>query len=90
MKINLGLSHFHGRFDLVHSRAVVNGIVDFSEYVNDIVACLKPGGMAILVEGDWRPYQEDKRTPYALAGLDGEEEGSWWGRVCEGISIPVF
>ena len=59
-KINLGLSHFHGRFDVVHSRAVVNGIRDFNRYVEDIVACLKPGGIALLAEGDWRPYQEDK------------------------------
>jgi len=34
-----------------------------------------------MVEGDYRPYQEDKVTHYALAGL-GPEKGSWWGRIC--------
>ncbi|KAG8859393.1 hypothetical protein FRB91_008262 [Serendipita sp. 411] len=79
--INLGLSHYYNQFDLVHSRAVVNGIDDFTRYVEDIVGCLRPGGVAILVEGDWRPYREDKITPYPLAGLGGNE-GSWWGRIC--------
>lgn len=39
---------------------MVNGIRDFNRYVEDIVGCLKPGGIALLAEGDWRPYQEDK------------------------------
>jgi len=82
-KINLGLSHFHSKFDIVHSRAVVNGILDFPRYVNDIVACLKPGGVVIMVEGDWRPYKEDRTTLYPLADL-GTDGGSWWGRVCHG------
>ncbi|KAG8824658.1 hypothetical protein FRC17_009060, partial [Serendipita sp. 399] len=79
--INLGLPHFHNKFDLVHSRAIVNGINDFEKYIEDVVACLKPGGIAILVEGDWRPYREDKITPYPPAGL-GVPNGSWWARIC--------
>lgn len=79
--LNLGLAHFHDQFDLVHSRAVVNGIKDFAGYVDDIVRCLRPGGIAIMAEGDWRPYQADKETPYQLAGLD-KDGGSWFGRIC--------
>lgn len=64
---------------------MVNGILDFPRYVEDIVACLKPGGIAIMVEGDWRPYKEDKVSLYPLADL-AAGGGSWWGRVCHGKS----
>ena len=82
-QLNLGLDHFYDQFDLVHSRAVANGIKDFSRYINDIVRCLRPGGIAIMAEGDWRPYQADKTTLYPLASVD-EEGGSWFGMICSG------
>lgn len=69
----------------MHSRAVVNGIIDFNRYVEDLVACLKPGGIAIMVEGDMRPYHEDMETRFDLADLEADG-GSWWGRVCHGES----
>ncbi|KIM34404.1 hypothetical protein M408DRAFT_325809 [Serendipita vermifera MAFF 305830] len=79
--INLGLSHFHGQFNLVHSRMIVNGLANYVSFLDDVVACLKPGGIVIMVEGDIRPYHEDKVTHYAPADLEAEG-GSWWARVC--------
>ncbi|KAF8603539.1 hypothetical protein BDV93DRAFT_544706 [Ceratobasidium sp. AG-I] len=75
--LNLGLEHFFGpTFDLIHApnaysptlvsslihKGMINlGIKDYAGLVGQISHCLRPGGMAIFVESDYRIRAEDKR-----------------------------
>ncbi|KAG8816467.1 hypothetical protein FRC17_000325 [Serendipita sp. 399] len=85
--INLGLVHFRDSFDLIHMRCVLGGIKDIRKTLEDIQTCLKPGGMLVLIDGDFRMYK-DPTTMYPLAKLSGDpdvsgvsEDGSWMARV---------
>jgi len=58
--VNRGLPRFHGKVDLVHIRSVCGGIKNYSETVGELVKCLKPGGMLLLVEGGVEWHTEDQ------------------------------
>ncbi|KAF8605489.1 hypothetical protein BDV93DRAFT_554853 [Ceratobasidium sp. AG-I] len=61
--LNLGLEHFFGpTFDLIHTRLLNSGIKDYAGLVSQVSRCLRPGGMAIFVEADFRIWSEDKRV----------------------------
>ena len=91
--INLGLSHFYGQFDLVHMRCVIAGIHDIDKTLLDIVLCLKPGGMMVVVDG-WGHFLSDLETIGRMKRLDGDEadatatseDGSWLNRMHWGAS----
>ncbi|KAG8825270.1 hypothetical protein FRC17_008769, partial [Serendipita sp. 399] len=85
--INLGLVHLRDSFDLIHMRCVMGGIKDMRKTLEEIQACLKPGGMLVVIDGDYRLYK-DTTTIYPLAKLPGDanvsgvsEDGSWMSRV---------
>ncbi|KAF8600891.1 S-adenosyl-L-methionine-dependent methyltransferase [Ceratobasidium sp. AG-I] len=60
--LNLGLEHFFGpTFDLIHARLINSGIRDYAGLVDQTSRCLRPGGMVIFVETDFRIWAEDKR-----------------------------
>ncbi|KAG8835431.1 hypothetical protein FRC17_003330 [Serendipita sp. 399] len=85
--VNLGLVHFKDSFDLIHMRCVMGGIKDMRKTLEEIQACLKPGGILVVIDGDYRLYK-DTSTIYPLAKLPGDadvsgvsEDGSWMSRV---------
>lgn len=70
--INCGLEHFYGQFDLVHARLVQIGIKSYSKMVDEVARCLKPGGLAIFIEGDLDLYDQDRTTILPIATYEGE------------------
>ncbi|EJT98426.1 S-adenosyl-L-methionine-dependent methyltransferase [Dacryopinax primogenitus] len=50
--VTLGMPHFKGTFDVVHSRSIGNGVQDFPAYIEDLLLTLRPGGILIMCEGD--------------------------------------
>ena len=54
--ISLGLSHLHGKFDVVFARLIAMGLKDFRKSLSDATACLKPGGILIWIDGDCDMY----------------------------------
>lgn len=85
--INLGLTHFHGQFDVIHMRCVNTGITDIDRTFVDLQQCLKPGGLLIIVDGDIWIGAEDKETVVKNAKVEGDgdvsgvsEDGSWFRR----------
>ncbi|KAG8825269.1 hypothetical protein FRC17_008768 [Serendipita sp. 399] len=85
--INLGLVHFRDSFDLIHMRCVSGGINNLRKSLEEIQACLKPGGILVVIDGDYR-LCKDMDTIYPVAKLPGDadvcgvsEDGSWMSRV---------
>ncbi|KAG8828601.1 hypothetical protein FRC17_007478, partial [Serendipita sp. 399] len=81
--VNLGLDHFKGMFDLVHVRLVGSGLKNFPQTMQNVEDCLKPGGVAIFVDGDYDMYAEDQRVymPFALEEDEAMSERSWFQRI---------
>lgn len=66
------LSEHEARYDLIHMRFVAGGCTQFIKTLGDIQACLKPGGLFILIDSTGDLLAEDgtsilrmksKRTP---------------------------
>ncbi|KAF8315417.1 S-adenosyl-L-methionine-dependent methyltransferase [Clavulina sp. PMI_390] len=74
---NLGFEHYHGCFDVVHSRFVGNGILNYDSYVAELGRCLRPGGVLILIEGDPTIFTKDKapQSPAPPEGTYPEHQG---------------
>ena len=90
--LNLGLTHFHGRFDVIHMRCVNTGITDIDRTFDDLQLCLKPGGLLIIVDGDIWIGAEDKDTVVKNMKVQGDadvsgvsEDGSWFRRFMFGM-----
>lgn len=85
--INRGLAHFHDQFDLVHARCISGGIERFGEMMEDLEQCLKPGGLALFVDGDGTICSTDRLHPGKIPrSIDSNEEGdSWFRKVCWGV-----
>ncbi|EJD50274.1 hypothetical protein AURDEDRAFT_58721, partial [Auricularia subglabra TFB-10046 SS5] len=68
--INLGLEHFYGElndaalhnFDVVNARLISAGVKDYARLIDQISRVLRPGGLVILREGDFRVYDEKRET----------------------------
>ncbi|KAH7338828.1 hypothetical protein B0J17DRAFT_767878 [Rhizoctonia solani] len=60
--LNLGLEHFFGpTFDIVHARLLNSGVKDYAGLVDQVSRCLRPGGLVIFAEFDFRIWAEDHR-----------------------------
>ncbi|CCA67627.1 hypothetical protein PIIN_01455 [Serendipita indica DSM 11827] len=94
--INLGLSHYHGEsgFDVIHARCIGSGINNYAAMMQDVEACLKPGGLVIFIDGDMRIYMEDGVTPVPIGQEDenGVEigEGSWLHRIAREVRYAAI
>lgn len=77
---NLGMSHYHGMFDVVHARSSANGVADFKDFINDMGLCLRPGGIILVVEGDLQLFSHT-REPQEIAYGDGDPNKSWMARM---------
>ncbi|KZW00512.1 S-adenosyl-L-methionine-dependent methyltransferase [Exidia glandulosa HHB12029] len=63
--INLGLEHFYGQFDVVNARLISAGIKDYAGLIDQMSRILRPHGLVILSECDFRVYNEDME-PFSL------------------------
>jgi len=77
--VNWGLSHYHGKFDVVHARSTANGIPGYEAFIAECGWCLKPGGILLLTEGDFQLY--DENLTKSLVPLEGDLEKSWFQRM---------
>ncbi|KAF8610154.1 S-adenosyl-L-methionine-dependent methyltransferase [Ceratobasidium sp. AG-I] len=77
---NLGLSHYHGMFDVAHARSCGHGVASFEHFINDIGLCLRPGGVILIIEGDLTVCSHLKQ-PQAIANGDGDPSKSWMART---------
>ncbi|KAJ6596950.1 S-adenosyl-L-methionine-dependent methyltransferase [Mycena vulgaris] len=50
----------NGRFDLIHSRYLHAGVIDFSRFLTEVGRILRPGGLVILIEPDLRQFADGK------------------------------
>lgn len=81
--VNSGLEPYHGSFDLVHVRCIGSGISSYRSLLEEATRCLKPGGLAIFVEGDFDLLKEDQRTIQEPAS-DENPNGSWLQKWMQG------
>lgn len=56
------LCGFQNTFDLIHMRFVAGSCEQFLKTMYDVQACLKPGGMFILIDSTGTILKEDRRT----------------------------
>ncbi|PVF94993.1 S-adenosyl-L-methionine-dependent methyltransferase [Serendipita vermifera] len=70
--INRGLDHFANSFDLVHVRLIAVGIKNYRRFMEEVTRCLKPGGLAIFIEGDYELLAEDRMTVIPMAVSEEE------------------
>ncbi|KIM22689.1 hypothetical protein M408DRAFT_78716, partial [Serendipita vermifera MAFF 305830] len=70
--IRLDLSHFTGRFDLVHMRYMSAELEDIRGIMFDVQRCLKPGGVIIVLDGEITIKTEDRGKPVAPGELLGD------------------
>lgn len=85
--INLGIEHFHNKFDVVHMRCVMIGIRNFDKTMQDAQLCLKPGGLIIIIDGDKEFYAQDRLHGVKIPDPVKEgpnSEGSWFKKIVRG------
>jgi SAM-dependent methyltransferase len=93
--INLGLSHFYDQYDVVHARCVSGGITDMDQTMVEYQKCLKPGGILLIIEGDYHLYETRDRAARVkkLLGdpnVNGvSEDGSWLRRMVLGEFVEI-
>lgn len=78
--VNQGLDHLQGMYDLVHARAFAIGLKDFRTSLQQIVECLKPGGILIWMDGDYDFYSGWPMT-YVPYWSSSNPHGSYTQRV---------
>jgi len=59
--INLGLEHFYGDFNVVHSRLISAGIIDYPGLIDHVSRVLRPGGLIDFSEFAFNCYDENKQ-----------------------------
>ncbi|KAF8531256.1 S-adenosyl-L-methionine-dependent methyltransferase [Gautieria morchelliformis] len=71
--INLGLEHFYDSFDVVQTRLISSGIKDYAGLIDHIARCLRPRGLIVLYECEYRLYNPDKTlcAPWSGTSLTG-------------------
>jgi SAM-dependent methyltransferase len=85
--VNQGLKAYHGQFDIVHVRCIGSGITSYRALLEEASKCLKPGGLAIFVEGDFDLFDEDQHTIIEPA-TEGKPSGSYLQKWMQGLSYP--
>jgi len=85
--VNQGLKPYHGQFDIVHVRCIGSGIISYRALLEEASKCLKPGGLAIFIEGDFDLFDEDQHTLLEPA-TEGKPGGSYLQRWMQGLSHP--
>jgi hypothetical protein len=81
--VNKGLEPYYGQYDVVHMRCVGSGIESYRRLLVEASKCLKPGGVAIFMEGDFDLWAENRETLQVPAS-DENPNGSWLQRWMQG------
>ncbi|KAG8919098.1 hypothetical protein FRC01_001480 [Tulasnella sp. 417] len=55
----------YGRFDVVHSRAILQGVKDYAALFKDVSEVLSPGGVFLTLEAEIGMYDEN-RVPFGI------------------------
>lgn len=87
--VNDGLAPFYDEFDVVHCRCVASGIESYRNLLQEAVKCLRPGGIAIFIEGDFDLFTPDQKTIQEPAS-DTNPNGSWLQRWMQGMSASLI
>jgi SAM-dependent methyltransferase len=90
-----GLRHYHGndQFDLIHMRMVQSGVADIQALLIDLQACLRPGGLLIVIDMMPELYDQHRNiVPMAKLSTDDDEgavsqTGSWLARFLFGMHL---
>lgn len=64
-------------------RLVATGLQNFRKSMDDIISCLKPGGIVIVIEGDYDMYSSDYHVALPVASEENPS-GSWTSRFFYG------
>ena len=86
---NQGLQSYYGAFDIVHARFIGGGITSYRAFIQEASKCVKPGGLAIFLEGNFDLVKEDQRTIQEPAS-DSNPNGSWLQRWLQCASHRVL
>ncbi|PVG03394.1 S-adenosyl-L-methionine-dependent methyltransferase [Serendipita vermifera] len=84
--VNDGLAPYYGKYDIVHVRCVGSGIMSYRGLLEEASKCLKPGGLAIFMEGDFDLWSEDRRSLQVPAS-DENPNGSWLQRWMQAVRM---
>lgn len=87
--VNDGLEQFYNEFDVVHVRCVASGVKSYRNLLQEAIKCVKPGGVAVFVEGDFDLFTEDQKTIVEPAS-DANPNGSWLQRWMQGACRPLL
>lgn len=82
--VNDGLAPFYDSYDVVHVRCIGAGTTSYRGMLVEATRCLKPGGLAIFIEGDFDLLGEDQITILEPAS-DNNENGSWMQRWTQAV-----
>ncbi|KAG9094457.1 hypothetical protein FRC06_010791 [Ceratobasidium sp. 370] len=67
--VTKGMVEYDGRFDMVHTRSISNGINDYPTYLAMMSQMLKPGGILMLMEGYIQIYDEGLNVMQPTSGI---------------------
>jgi len=84
--INLGLEHFYGDFNVVHTRLISSGIKDYEGLINHISMVLRPGGLIDLMEFDFHCYDENHQR---IELETSRVAGPWWPRFLAFVGLAA-
>ena len=87
--INLGLSNYTGRFDLVHMRCVGGGLPNYAQAITYAARCVKPGGVLLIADLDMQLCDEDMVSTQKMA-TPNQPDGSWLQRFLYGMSFALL
>ncbi|KAG8910002.1 hypothetical protein FRC00_009037, partial [Tulasnella sp. 408] len=77
--VNEDLSRFYNSFDVVHARAIIQGIRDYRVFLREVVKMLRPGGVFISLEAQFELFDAD-RNPFG-AQVPGDPNFSWMHKL---------
>ncbi len=81
--MNTGVESYHSQFDVIHCRCVSQGILDFKSFLIDAAACLRPGGVLLIVGPERMGTFNERKEP--MTGM--KEEFSCFNRILETFVI---
>ncbi|KAG8761215.1 hypothetical protein FRC14_006264 [Serendipita sp. 396] len=82
--VNDGLELYYNSYDVVHVRCIGAGITSYRQLLTEVFKCLRPGGVAIFIEGDF-DLLEEKQMYILEPASDSNPNGSWLQRWVQAV-----
>jgi len=76
--INLGLEHYYGAFNFVHTRLICTGIKDYARLIDQISQVLRPGGMVEMLEFGFQIYDQNQQLVTVSTSSSGPPSFPRW------------